>query len=518
MEQCPHCGSDVPAGAPFCPQCGEVVLGGMLRQVCPICQATLPPEAQFCPECGAPVLVGALPPTSAMRADGLRGVMGLAAPPTTPRETSSQDTEQGNSLRARSETVGADAGAPPPPYSTFTTFPTTPGMDALPFAGVWPITVAPDTPTLTPRAARSVGGRVWALALQRTWTAIAASMLLLLVLAYVIPVALGRHDWATGARVVGGVAAALAVMTFAGLGLWALGPNRPRRDIAVGLITTILLAILAIGGLAGGPSIRATQATFAAQHNQWAEAITEDRLLGTPAATQQALAVYATWMGADPASVPYPATIAYLASLRTKSACASACQQSATNDEAEALYLYGQQLVRAHHEQDAIAQFTSIARLAPGSAYALQAHSAAAGAYLTLAQQQAAAHACGPEVTYYQTLAKDYADTPQGSQAQSLLAAGTTVTGTVTGLPNPTATTLYLSTSATPYHYFSDDYSAHPSANGNFTFTGVQPGKYNLSGTGSFGLTYWHDATPPYNPYTITVGLICPVNAGSYPY
>ena len=47
---CAKCGTPLPAGAKFCPQCGEKTLAeGMM--VCPQCGKTVP-KAKFCPECG----------------------------------------------------------------------------------------------------------------------------------------------------------------------------------------------------------------------------------------------------------------------------------------------------------------------------------------------------------------------------------------------------------------------------------------------------------------------------------
>ena len=51
---CPKCGAQVPAGAKFCPGCGEkieAVAGGF----CPQCGQKLAPGTKFCPQCGAKV-------------------------------------------------------------------------------------------------------------------------------------------------------------------------------------------------------------------------------------------------------------------------------------------------------------------------------------------------------------------------------------------------------------------------------------------------------------------------------
>lgn len=524
MELCPHCGRDIPPGAPFCPHCGQALLGVTVRRVCPSCHATIPPGAQFCPDCGASVLVGAPAPTGSMHAGVMFGAIGTQAPPTTPRGTAASaqtDTDPGQHERQDWPDRPGWQGMAPARYPTFTTFPTTPGAHDQPFAGVWPLSVSPDTPTYAGRRrgrAGDVVGTLRTLAARHPWPTLGGALLGLLLLAYAVPVLPLRRDWAAGAAAMGVVAAVLAVLIFAGLGIWALRPGRPRREIAGGLLATLLLAALAVGGLAGSATIHTAQASFAARGEHWAEAIAEDRALGTPAATQQMLAVYAEWMAKDPGSVPYTKTIAFLGTLRASATCGSACRRAALDDEVHARYLYGQQQVTARNEQAAVAQFTTIEKLAPGSTYARLAHLSAAAAYDALAQQQAVAHACSAEITFYQTLATSYADTAQGKAAAKVLAAGVTVSGTISGLPNPTATTLYLSKTVHPWHSFSDDYHTRPSANGSFTFSGVQPGKYNLSGTGVFGLTYWHDASPPYNPYTITVGQVCPVTAGTYPY
>jgi ABC-type oligopeptide transport system substrate-binding subunit/class 3 adenylate cyclase len=55
---CPQCGTENPAGAKFCFECGA-----RLAVACPLCGTTLPMQAKFCPECGAPQL--AVPPQEA---------------------------------------------------------------------------------------------------------------------------------------------------------------------------------------------------------------------------------------------------------------------------------------------------------------------------------------------------------------------------------------------------------------------------------------------------------------------
>ena len=47
---CAACGSENPAGARFCMNCGA-----QLERRCPSCGATAPPEARFCMGCGNPL-------------------------------------------------------------------------------------------------------------------------------------------------------------------------------------------------------------------------------------------------------------------------------------------------------------------------------------------------------------------------------------------------------------------------------------------------------------------------------
>lgn len=51
-NKCSKCGADVPAGAAFCPSCGNKIEA---QAFCPFCGAKLMPGAAFCPTCGKKV-------------------------------------------------------------------------------------------------------------------------------------------------------------------------------------------------------------------------------------------------------------------------------------------------------------------------------------------------------------------------------------------------------------------------------------------------------------------------------
>ena len=232
-------------------------------------------------------------------------------------------------------------------------------------------------------------------------------------------------------------------------------------------------------------------------------------------------ATYTAWIAANGAGVPYPSAIAYIQTYMASAACDAACQRSAKAILPQAAYQFGTQLIAAGQYDAAVKQLATVKAQYPQSRYAVLTHTAAAVAYLDLGKQQLPT-SCGDAVTSYQTLAKDYADTPQGATAKQALAAPQPVTGTISNVPaNPTPT-IYLSRSADPVsYYFSNDFHASVDAqSGAFHFDSLPIGSYYLSAvrdTGAGTQTIWWNASDG-SIYTVQVSPLCGAHLGSFPF
>jgi hypothetical protein len=398
---------------------------------------------------------------------------------------------------------------------------------------------------------------------------VAGGSALALVVAFLVQALIVRGDWAESALVAGYTAFGLAAFALVIAGVrFALGR---RATIFYALAGLLLVVLLGTGGssLALAHQLHLLQAQSFEAAGQWNQAATEYALYGeraphapnlgrvylhwgqdlakrqawsdaathlsaalaanpsdTTLATQVNTALYATfagWMKADAAHVPYPLAIESFTAQRGASSCNAACQTDSATLEAQARYLYGQQLAVAQSYADAAAQFATIEKQFASSAYAAQAHAAAATTYLALGQQQVASKTCVDAVPTYQTLAQSYGDTPEGKQATAALAAPQKVTGKFTGLPAGTPVPrVRLSKFANPAAFvFSDDYATTLDATtGAFTFASVKPGAYNLSTARDLGFKtdfhYYHGASG--DLYSIKVGPLCAMDLGSITY
>jgi tetratricopeptide (TPR) repeat protein len=404
----------------------------------------------------------------------------------------------------------------------------------------------------------------------RSWMLmIAGGGALALIVAFLVQALVVRGDWAESALVAGYTAFGLAIFALVIAGIrFALGRRATAFYALAGMLLVVLLATGG-GSLALAHQLHLVQAQNFETSGQWEQAAKEYAIYGeraphapnlgrvylhwgqaltkkqawSDAATHLSAALAANpsdakltaqinaalymafvgWIGADAAHVPYAAAIESFKTQRGASGCDAACQDQSATLEAQARYLYGQQLSTAQSYAEAAKQFSTIETQFASNSYAGQAHIAAATAYLALGQQQVASKTCTDAVPTYQTLAKTYGDTPQGKQATTALAAPQKITGKFTGLPigNPVPR-VRLSKFANPTAFvFSNDYATNlDSASGTFTFAAVKQGAYNLSTARDLGYKtdfhYYHGAAG--DLYSIKVGPLCALDLGSIPY
>ncbi|HUY76328.1 MAG TPA: hypothetical protein VMV29_06130 [Ktedonobacterales bacterium] len=406
-----------------------------------------------------------------------------------------------------------------------------------------------------------------AFSLRRT-VAFGVAPFVALVGVYLLETLAFRGDWAVGALAMGIAAFALATLT---LLLWLarlLMGRRARVTALLALALVAALVVVGVGGVALIQPLHRAQAQQFERAGQWSGAIHEYALAGeappnapdiarvyvewgeqslgrqqyaiasqtfsavvaryahSGAAVAQArnglYRTYTDWVQTTSTSAPYLVAITYLKTYQQSAACDAACQSAAPDLDAEAYFLYGQQLVASKQYYNAINVFETAQAAYPQTAFARKAHTVAATTYLTYGKQLLTT-ACGSALAVYQTLAKSYADTPEGHTAQQALAAPQNVTGIIQGFPTNPLPTAYLSKGINlSIFYFSDDYSATiNAATGAFTFTQVAQGAYNLSTaqTLSNGTDYrvFKDATSG-NVYSIQVGPLCPTNLGALTY
>ncbi len=434
-----------------------------------------------------------------------------------------------------------------------------------------PTALAPYSSADTPeRAAGMRGGflaRPFGVALAAL---IAVCCFALVAITYSIAVATGA-DWTRGAQVAAYAAFALALLALAAGALRYFAPfgRRTFGVLCLALLLGVSLAGSGAAGLAVAPGLHRTQARVLEQSGRYEAAISEYALAGEqapsapdtarvydewaasllrqkqyPAALSRYLlvtstypgtgdpyhqaeagvfATYTAWIAVNGNGVPYPDAIAYIQSYSATSACDATCQSTAAAILPQAAYQFGTQLVAAGQYAEAIKQLAAVKAQYPQSQYAAQTHGAAAVAYLDLGQQQLPT-ACGDAVKTYQTLASQYADTPQGAQAKQALAAPQPVTGTISHVPSNPAPTIYLSRGVTyagyGYSFSGDFHTSVDTQSGVFTFASVPVGRYYLSAIrdSSAGTqTIWWRASNG-SIYTVNVSPLCGTRLPTFSY
>jgi tetratricopeptide (TPR) repeat protein len=458
---------------------------------------------------------------------------------------------------------------PPGQYPSFGQYPTYPGVPSSPSTPFYAPLSAAYSPAAEPQAPQA--GLTSILVQPFTaWTSafVVAGAFLLLALVYTLTELALHGDWAQGGTAVGYAALALAAVAVLGTVLRVALGRKALTTVALGLLLSVALAGSGLGGILLTSPLHHAQAQYLESNGKYEAAIHEYSLSGqvAPNAPDIALAydewgeslleegsylealtrfnvvitqygesgapvdrayqgtfnTYVAWDRTSASNAPYVNAIAFFQSYRGRAGCDAACQTAVQDAEAAARYQYGVALTNQSDFTDAIVQLDAVQAQFPGGQYAAQAHTADAKAYWGLGQQQLTGATCTDAVPTYQTLAAKYADTTQGQQAKSALAAPVTVTGNLIHYPTNPTPTAFLSKHANPAgFFFSDDYTTSVDPHtGKFTFNKVGQGKYNLSTSrpisGGTEFVWWQSNNG--NLYTVQVGPLCTVQLPSLSY
>ena len=391
--------------------------------------------------------------------------------------------------------------------------------------------------------------------------------LILVALSFLAAGALARADWSDSAVTAGVVAFILAAGTVVGTLVRMGAGRRVRSMLLLALAMTLVLCTLGGASISVSGSLHGIQARALETDGNWGPSIREYTLAGEGApnapnvarvqdewgeqlfarhsyfqaivhfstvittyyrsgapvdrAYRDEFATYRDWIEANTADVPYSDAISYFDTYRGAALCDAACNAGIDAIEPQALYQHGLLLVGQGNFTLATTEFEKVQTRFPKSPYAAQAHAAAAKALYALGQQQLAS-SCETAVSTYQSLAKQYADTPEGKKAKSALAASQNVTGHLSGWPAGIVPVIVLSRTADPKNfYYSSEYRASPRGNGDFTLNNVAQGNYNIAaifdqGGSTYSIYYYNTQTG--NVYTVHVGPLCPTDFGAFEY
>jgi hypothetical protein len=449
------------------------------------------------------------------------------------------------------------AGPPSMPYPGYPTapgyptypgpgYPTAPGYPTYPGPGYPGYPGAPVTVPLYGQTLAPAGATVDAKAPSRwnpaTWVKgpLPVPLVIILVCLALLGVAGGAYvgsvlnqgDWASGAIAAGYVALVLAALSLIVVGLRVGFGRRAATFFAVGIASIVILGALGGSGLVLLPTpLHRAQAQSLESAQKWSDAVAQFQKAGEHAPGSHDLArVYDEW-GDDLAGqklyVQASAQYEYVTATFT---AATAELQRAKDSDARVLFEYGTQLAGQGQLQQALDQFAKVITTYPTSSYAAQAHASSATAYYTLGQQAIQSGDCSSALPIYQNLVQQYSDTAEGAEAKHALAAPVAVSGQINNLPGTPVSYVALSSRVTgpiatqvsgnfDGSNLSQDYRTQLQGGGQFKFSSVAQGKYNLAAFFTDGsIVAWYNTQSGYTPYVITVGPLCPVDTGTFSY
>jgi hypothetical protein len=372
------------------------------------------------------------------------------------------------------------------------------------------------------------------------WFTIGAAVLVVLGLFLIW---LTGSDWANGG-VRAGIAALVvgAVVLIAFVVLRVRGFRGPRM-VSLAVASVVLLVLIGAAGLGLQGPIHAAQANSLEGQQKFAAAVSEFKAAGDTVGVAR---TYNDWgealLKAGNYSVPddptQQATDGALAKFNyvldskngfVQSTDANIQEQVTRAKEGvvDTVIAWGDAHLNQSDYQGAVARFEVVLNHKDTYAGASQfpkLHQEAAKAYLGLGQQQLTSGDCTDAVQTYRILVPAYGDTPQGQQAASDLKKPQNVTGRIVNVSNgqPAANVrVFLSGRwqlSNGMFSASDDFVVTSDANGNFTFTNINPGdtKYLISYIGTSGgetITVSRASGQPQN--VVTVGPLCATDAGT---
>lgn len=194
--------------------------------------------------------------------------------------------------------------------------------------------------------------------------------------------------------------------------------------------------------------------------------------------------------------------------------------------DATTYYNLGKAQLQAKNYSDAVTSFDTLKNSFPNAPEVKQSHNPMSQSLLGYGQKTRATN-CSNAIPIYQRLAKEYGDTADGHTAQSALNAPQTVTGHFTNVdPSIPFSQIALTQGlqggmgqdALFNNWDNASMKTDIDSNGNFTFTGIAQGTYNLLWYANDG-TYEHvefiysqTTLKPF--YNATVGPLCSVDVG----
>jgi tetratricopeptide (TPR) repeat protein len=354
--------------------------------------------------------------------------------------------------------------------------------------------------------------------LPRWFTAGAAALVAL----GVFLVWLTGSDWAEGGKRAGIAAFVAAAIVLGAFVYRYVTGYRATRAIGLAVASVLVLIILGGAGIGLQSTFHQLQGRSLESQQNFPAAINQFQLSGEKAPDGVDLArTYNDWGEQLKAQKNYQAAIDKFDTVLHNFPGIADEVARAQRDEANAYLAWGDQYFNQSDYQNAVDKYNKILgdqKTFGATPDYVKIHQQAAKAYFGLGKKLESDGDCTDAASTYNTLVKDFSDTPESQQAQTELKKPQDITGRVinvtTSQPAPNVRLFLSSRWQVQNGVFSasDDTSTTSDANGNFAFKNITPGntKYLISYVGTDGretITVSRASGQPQN--VIQVAPIC---------